>query len=101
MFSSLLGQEIREFPKRYTDLPDMEDWKMEMFATAFGNMNDNRETFQDRDDYSESVREGRRRWLPIAGAQYQAAIAAACGGGGGDAQVLQKPLRALHLKAEL
>jgi hypothetical protein len=74
---SLLEQEIRGFVRKYTDLPDMEDWKMELFLTAFGNMNDDRETFQDRDDYGVNVREGFQRWLASAGAQYQAAIDAA------------------------
>ncbi|RLN34081.1 flavin-containing monooxygenase FMO GS-OX-like 8 [Panicum miliaceum] len=82
----------RGFVRKYTDLPDMEDWKMELFLAAFGNMNDDRETFQDRDNYSESVREGFQRWLASAGAQYQAAIDAA---GGGDAAHCR-----LHLTSE-
>jgi hypothetical protein len=79
----------------------MEDWKIELFLTAFGNMNDNRETFQDHDNYSENVSQGAQSWLSSAGAQYQCAIAAASGGGDDDvdgddgAQVLQKPLSAL------
>ncbi|PUZ68810.1 hypothetical protein GQ55_2G058400 [Panicum hallii var. hallii] len=71
------SSEIRGFVRKYTDLPDMEDWKMELFLTAFGNMNDDRDTFQDRDDYGVNVREGFQRWLASAGAQYQAAIDAA------------------------
>ncbi|CAN6203297.1 unnamed protein product [Urochloa humidicola] len=92
------GTEIRGFVKKYTDLPDMEDWKMELFLMDLGNMNNDRETFQDREDYSDNVREGLQRWLSVAGAQYQAAIDSAASGGGdyanGDADkiVLHKPL---------
>ncbi|CAL5078936.1 unnamed protein product [Urochloa decumbens] len=100
--------EISGFVKRYTDLPDMEDWKMELFLKAFGNMNHDRETFQDRDDYSDNVREGVQRWLSVAGAQYQDAIAAAAAPGGGDADAdaaqvvppLHKPMP-VPLKSEL
>ncbi|CAN6180694.1 unnamed protein product [Urochloa humidicola] len=102
------GSEIRGFVKRYTDLPDLEDWKMELFLAAFGNMNEDRETFQDHDDYSDNVREGVHRWLSVAGAQYQAAIAAAApppGGSDADADALQvvplhKPMP-VPLKSEL
>ncbi|RLN24493.1 hypothetical protein C2845_PM07G05590 [Panicum miliaceum] len=69
--------EICAFVRKYTDLPDMEDWKMELFLIAFGNMNNDRETFQDFDDYSKNVHEGFQRWLTSVGAQYQAAIPAA------------------------
>ncbi|RLN40483.1 flavin-containing monooxygenase FMO GS-OX-like 8 [Panicum miliaceum] len=58
----LEAQEIRAFVGMYTDLPDMEDWKMELFSTAFGNMNDDRETFQDFDDYIFLANDGQ---LPI------------------------------------
>ncbi|XP_004955727.2 flavin-containing monooxygenase FMO GS-OX-like 8 [Setaria italica] len=96
--------EILEFVNRYTDLPNMEDWKMELLLTTLGNMKDNRETFQDRDDYSENVNQGFQRWLSLAGAQYEAAIAAGGAGdddaGGDAAEVQQKPLP-LHLKSEL
>ncbi|CAL5089057.1 unnamed protein product [Urochloa decumbens] len=104
----LKTSEISGFVKRYTDLPDMEDWKMELFLKAFGNMNHDRETFQDRDDYSDNVREGVQRWLSVAGAQYQDAIAAAAAPGGGDADAdaaqvvppLHKPMP-VPLKSEL
>ncbi|RLN04720.1 flavin-containing monooxygenase FMO GS-OX-like 8 [Panicum miliaceum] len=71
------SSETRAFVGKYADLPDMEDWKMELFLTAFGNMNDYHATVQDYDDYSENIREGFQRWLISARAQYQAAIAAA------------------------
>ncbi|CAL5066626.1 unnamed protein product [Urochloa decumbens] len=107
-FPARYSHEIRGFVKRYTDLPDMEDWKMELFLTALGNMNEDRETFQDNDDYSNNVREGVHRWLSVAGAQYQAAISAAAAApsdGDADADVAQvvplhKPMP-VPLKSEL
>ncbi|RLM85181.1 flavin-containing monooxygenase FMO GS-OX-like 8 [Panicum miliaceum] len=60
----------------------MEEWKLELFLTGIMNAMDDREAFRDRDDddYSESVREGLRRWRRVAGAQYEAALAAAASG---------------------
>ena len=71
-----------EFVYRHSDLPRMEEWKVELFETSFTNAMDDREAFRDRDDgeYSESIREGLRRWRRVAGAQYEAALAAAASG---------------------
>lgn len=66
---------------RHTDLPRMEDWKVELFLTSsVKNAKEDRETYRDRDDDSESVREGLRRWRRVAGAQYEAALSAAASG---------------------
>ena len=56
---------------------------MELFLTSLTDAMDDREAFRDRDDddYSESVREGLRRWRRVAGAQYEAALAAAAASG--------------------
>ena len=60
----------------------MEEWKVELFLTSLTDAMDDREAFRDRDDddYSESVRDGLRRWRRVAGAQYEAALAAAASG---------------------
>jgi hypothetical protein len=59
----------------------MEDWKVELFRTTIlMNSREDRETFRDRDDDSESIREGVRRWRREAGAQYEASLAAAASG---------------------
>ncbi|KAF8732944.1 hypothetical protein HU200_015295 [Digitaria exilis] len=73
--------EIREFVYRHSDLPHMEDWKMELFMIGFVNTMEDRETFRDRDDDTENVREGLRRWRRESVAQYEAALAAAASGG--------------------
>ncbi|WVZ62251.1 hypothetical protein U9M48_012017 [Paspalum notatum var. saurae] len=94
--------EIWEFVYRNSDLPRMEDWKVELFNAGHFNSKDDRETFRDRDDnddYSEDVREGLRRWRRQSGAQYEAALAAAASGDHGHAdaetvQVVDKPLPA-------
>nr|CAB3452235.1 unnamed protein product [Digitaria exilis] len=71
-------QEVWEFVYRHSDLPRMEDWKVELFTTFnLKNAMEDREAYRDRDDDSESVREGVRRWRRVAGAQYEAALAAA------------------------
>nr|CAB3455961.1 unnamed protein product [Digitaria exilis] len=76
-------REVWEFVYRHSDLPRMEDWKVELFTTSnLKNAMEDREAYRDRDDDSESVREGGRRWRRVAGAQYEAALAAA--GRGGD-----------------
>ena len=58
---------------------------MELFLTSLTDAMDDREAFRDRDrdddDYSESVRDGLRRWRRVAGAQYEAALAAAAASG--------------------
>ena len=61
----------------------MEEWKVELFLTSLTNAMDDREAFRDRDDddYSESIRDGLRRWRRVAGAQYEAALAAAAASG--------------------
>ena len=70
-----------EFVYRHSDLPRMEEWKVELFLTSLTNAMDDREAFRDRDDdYSESIRDGLRRWRRVAGAQYEAALAAAAYG---------------------
>ncbi|KAF8733029.1 hypothetical protein HU200_015387 [Digitaria exilis] len=80
--------EAWEFVYRHSDLPRMEDWKVELFVTSFvKNKEEDREAFRDRDDDSESVREGLRRWRRVAGAQYEAALAAASGDHADDADV--------------
>uniref|UniRef100_K3ZZN9 Flavin-containing monooxygenase n=1 Tax=Setaria italica TaxID=4555 RepID=K3ZZN9_SETIT len=54
--------EVWEFVYWHSDLPRMEDWKVELFTTSIlMNLREDRETFRDRDDDSESVREGLRR----------------------------------------
>ena len=65
---------------RHSDLPRMEEWKAELFWTGFMKAKDDRDTFRDREDDSENVREGVRRWRCVSGAQYEAALAAARGG---------------------
>ncbi|CAD6220721.1 unnamed protein product [Miscanthus lutarioriparius] len=72
--------EIWEFVYRHSDLPRMEEWKAELFWTGFMNAKDDRDTFRDREDDSENVREGVGRWRCVSGAQYEAALAAARGG---------------------
>lgn len=83
---------------RHSDLPRMEDWRVELFVSGVVNLMADRETFRDRDDNSESVGEGLRRWRRVAGAQYEAALAAAASGDrvhanadDDDAQVKNKP----------
>ncbi|KAJ1288128.1 hypothetical protein BS78_02G066200 [Paspalum vaginatum] len=88
-----------EFVYRNSDLPRMEDWKVELFYAGLFNSKDDRETFRDRDDDSDGVREGLRRWRRQSGAQYEAALAAASGDHGhADAETVQvivdKPLLA-------
>ena len=39
-----------EFVYRHSDLPRMEEWKVELFETSFTNAMDDREAFRDRDD---------------------------------------------------
>ncbi|PVH63588.1 hypothetical protein PAHAL_2G062800 [Panicum hallii] len=74
--------EVFQFVYRHSDLPRMEEWKLELFLTGIMNAMDDRVAFRDRDDddYSQSVREGLRRWRRVAGAQYEAALAAAASG---------------------
>lgn len=70
---------------RNSDLPRMEEWKVELFVTSIlKNKEEDREEFRDRDDDSESVHEGLRRWRWVAGAQYEAALAAAAAAASGD-----------------
>nr|CAB3467312.1 unnamed protein product [Digitaria exilis] len=84
--------EICEFVYRNSDLPRMEGWKMELFMIGFVNTMEDRETFRDRDDNTENVREGLRRWRRESVAQYEAALAAAASGGdAAAARVVQKP----------
>nr|CAB3469571.1 unnamed protein product [Digitaria exilis] len=78
-------KEICEFVYRNSDLPRMEEWKMELFMIGFVNTMEDRETFRDRDDDTENVREGLRRWRRESVGQYEAALAAAAASGGGDA----------------
>ena len=97
-----------EFVYRHSDLPRMEEWKVELFETSFTNAMDDREAFRDRDrdddDYSESVRDGLRRWRRVAGAQYEAALAAAAASSdraraGADAEApLPAPCQVSHLR---
>ncbi|CAL5089050.1 unnamed protein product [Urochloa decumbens] len=76
--------EVFEFVYRHTDLPRMESWKWELFVAGIMNSKDDRETFRDIDDDSESVREGLQMWRRVAGAQYEAALAAAVSSSSGD-----------------
>ncbi|CAL5076652.1 unnamed protein product [Urochloa decumbens] len=76
--------EVFEFVYRHTDLPRMESWKLELFVAGIMNSMHDRETFRDIDDDSESVREGLQMWRRVAGAQYQAALAAAVSSSSGD-----------------
>ncbi|TVU41324.1 hypothetical protein EJB05_14830, partial [Eragrostis curvula] len=70
--------EILEFVYRNSDMPRMDDWKMELFVSVVRNTMDDRETFRDRDDdVSDTIKEGRRTWLCVSAAQYEAALAAA------------------------
>ena len=80
----------------------MEEWKVELFLTSLTDAMDDREAFRDRDDddYSESVREGLRRWRRVAAAQYEAALAAAASGdrARADAEApLPAPCQVSHL----
>ena len=94
-----------EFVYRHSDLPRMEEWKVELFLTSLTDAMDDREAFRDRDDddYSESVRDGLRRWRRVAGAQYEAALAAAAASSdraraGADAEApLPAPCQVSHL----
>jgi hypothetical protein len=72
----------------------MEDWKMELFMIGFVNTMEDRETLRDRDDDSENIREGLRRWRRVSVPQYEAALTAASGDGGDAACAAQlhKPL---------
>ncbi|CAN6312147.1 unnamed protein product [Urochloa humidicola] len=74
--------EIWEFVYRHADLPRMEGWKVELFVAGVRNSMADRETFRDLDDDSETVREGLQRWRLVAGAQYEAALAAAAASSG-------------------
>jgi hypothetical protein len=56
-------QETHEFVAKYTDLPPMDEWKRELIRAILHDMSDDRETFRDLDNDSESVREGMQRWL--------------------------------------
>ncbi|CAL5066628.1 unnamed protein product [Urochloa decumbens] len=90
--------EIWEFVYRHSDLPRMEDWKVELFMSSLLNSKDDRETFRDRDDDNESIREGLQRWRLGAGAQYEATLAAAaCSSSGNhvhdDAEALARAPR--------
>ncbi|CAL5078929.1 unnamed protein product [Urochloa decumbens] len=76
--------EVFEFVYRHTDLPRMEGWKLELFVAGITNSMDDRDTFRDIDDDSESVRGGLQMWRRIAGAQYEAALAAAVSSSSGD-----------------
>nr|TKW30950.1 hypothetical protein SEVIR_2G072900v2 [Setaria viridis] len=92
--------EVWEFVYRHSNLPRMEDWKVELFTTSIlMDSREDRETFRDRDDDSESVLEGLRRWRRVAGAQYEAALAAASGdrfhAEADTAQVNKPPLPAI------
>ncbi|KAL6880331.1 hypothetical protein ACP4OV_011896 [Aristida adscensionis] len=69
-------EETYEFVAKYTDLPAMDGWKRELMASILRNMMEDRETFRDRDDDSDNVREGLKRWLCLAGARDQASDAA-------------------------
>ncbi|XP_062187864.1 flavin-containing monooxygenase FMO GS-OX-like 8 [Phragmites australis] len=68
--------EIYEFVYKYTDLPRMEEWKRELIRSSVKNMIHDRETFRDRDDHSEILREGLQRWYGSAAVQEQEAAAA-------------------------
>ncbi|KAL6622595.1 hypothetical protein ACP70R_032474 [Stipagrostis hirtigluma subsp. patula] len=61
-------EETYEFVAKHTDLPAMEEWKRELMRSIIRNANEDRETFRDRDDDSDSVREGLRRWLCLSSA---------------------------------
>jgi hypothetical protein len=74
-------QETSEFVAKYTDLPPMEEWKLELMGAAFRDRFDDRESFRDLDNDSESVREGLQRWLCSSGTPHQAAAS----DGGNDA----------------
>jgi len=83
----------------------MEEWKVELFLTSLTDAMDDREAFRDRDDddYSESIRDGLRRWRRVAGAQYEAALAAAASGdrarADADAEApLPAPCQVSHLR---
>ncbi|KAL6647219.1 hypothetical protein ACP70R_014656 [Stipagrostis hirtigluma subsp. patula] len=72
---SVSPQEMYEFVVKYTDLPRMEEWKIELMDSILLNINADRETFRDRDDDSDNVREGLKRWLCLPAAQDHAADA--------------------------
>ncbi|CAN6165446.1 unnamed protein product [Urochloa humidicola] len=76
--------EVWEFVYRHTDLPRMEGWKVDVFLAGVRNSMADRETFRDIDDDSEGVREGLQRWRLVAGAQYEAVLAAAAAVSSGD-----------------
>ncbi|CAN6222581.1 unnamed protein product [Urochloa humidicola] len=84
--------EIWEFVYRHTDLPRMEGWKAELFEAGVMNSMADRETFRDLDDDSETVREGLQRWRLVAGAQYEAALAAAAACSGDQVHADVEPL---------
>lgn len=55
-----------EFGEKYCDFPRIENWKREVLLSGLAGMNEDMETFRDRADDSENVREGLQRWHGLA-----------------------------------
>ncbi|GJN20892.1 hypothetical protein PR202_gb08326 [Eleusine coracana subsp. coracana] len=57
--------ETYEFWDKYSELPRREEWKRELTRAVLRDINDDRETFRDLDNDSDSVREGLQTWLGL------------------------------------
>lgn len=71
----VFGQETYEFWDKYSGLPPREEWKRELTRAVLRDMNDDRETFRDLDNDSDSVRQGLQAWICLADAPHQPAAA--------------------------
>ncbi|GJN10536.1 hypothetical protein PR202_ga28635 [Eleusine coracana subsp. coracana] len=58
-------QETYEFWDKYSELPRREEWKRELTRAILRDIIDDRETFRDLDNDSDSVRQGLQTWLGL------------------------------------
>ena len=64
-------EKMYEFGERYSDLAPLEEWKKELLMSSIASMMADVETFRDRADDSENVRQGLQGWRGGVDAQAQ------------------------------
>ncbi|XBH71299.1 hypothetical protein VPH35_098768 [Triticum aestivum] len=85
-----LFEKMIEFMEEYGDLTPMEDWKEELLLSSMASMCDDLETFRDRADDSENVRQGLQGWRGGVDAQAQHMTMAAAAEAEADGQAMAK-----------
>uniref|UniRef100_M8AUP2 RBR-type E3 ubiquitin transferase n=1 Tax=Aegilops tauschii TaxID=37682 RepID=M8AUP2_AEGTA len=85
-----LEDKMIEFMEEYGDLTPMEDWKEELLLSSMASMCDDLETFRDRADDSENVRQGLQGWRGGVDAQAQHMTMAAAAEAEADGQAMAK-----------